>query len=196
MVDYGKVPGKVDARLDLAAVVEGRVVNGKDGGPAAGVRVRCQGINEPGWGGWGGTHTDQNGRYRFDSLGPYKYNIWASADGYTMRAIDSFEAVRGTTKSGPDIQLVRGGFIVGHVVDADTGQPFRPSDAAAPPGYQPDVAMYGPARPRSGAACEAEPIQEDGSFKFRAAARHQPGVSANLHSHAGRASGCCECRCN
>ena len=165
-VDYSKVPSTVDVRLERAAIVQGRVVYGDSGKPAAGVRVQFQGIKDSAW---GRAETDADGRYRFDSLGPDKYNIWASKDGYTMRAIDSFEALPGTTKTVADLRLVRGGFIVGNVVDADTGQPFYPSDAKAPPWFRPDVAMYGPSRPRSGPACEVTPIQADGSFRIRAA---------------------------
>ena len=165
-VEYSKVPGTVNVRLEPAAIVKGRVLLENHGAPVGGVRVQFQGIKEAAW---GIAVTDAEGRYRFDSLGPDKYNIWASKDGFTMRAIDPFEAVPGTTKAVPDLRLVRGGFIVGHVVDADTGQPFYPSDAKAPPWFRPDVALYGPSRPRSGAACEATPIQADGWFCIRAA---------------------------
>ncbi len=165
-VEYSKVPGTVDVQLERAAVVEGRVIYGDQGARAVGVRVQFQGIKN---GSFGTAVTDADGRYRFDSLGPDKYNIWAVKDGYTMRAIDSLEAVPGTTKTAPDLRLVPGGFIVGHVVDADTGQPFYPSDAKAPPWFRPDVALYGHSRPRSGPACEVTPIRADGWFSIRAA---------------------------
>ena len=165
-VKCSKVPGTVAIELEPAAVVEGRVVDAENEKPAAGVFVQYTGINSRSF---GAVLTDADGRYRLDALGYGNYNIWAVKDGYTMRAIDSLEAIPGTTKTAADLRLVRGGFIVGHVRDAETGRPVYPSDAEAPPWHVPDVAMYGPARPQSGGACESAPIQKDGSFRLRAA---------------------------
>ena len=55
---------------------------------------------------------------------------------------------------------MRGGFIVGRIVDQETGAPIAP-------GPRTDVAMYGPAR-GSGGACEATPVLADGTFRIRA----------------------------
>lgn len=57
---------------------------------------------------------------------------------------------------------MRGGFIIGKVIDTATGKPVRPGAGS-------DVGIYGPSRPRSGAAIEAAQIQKDGTFRIRAA---------------------------
>ena len=116
-----KVPGTVNVKLQLAAIVQGCVIYSDDGKLAANVLVQYQGIKEHAWG-W--VVTDADGKYKFDSLGPDTYNIWVKKEGFTVHALDSYEAIPGVTKTAPDLRLVHGGFVVGHVVDADTGHPF------------------------------------------------------------------------
>ncbi len=57
---------------------------------------------------------------------------------------------------------MEGGFIEGRLVDAETGAGVRP-------GVHGDIGLYGPSRPKSGAAIEIGEIQPDGSFRIRAA---------------------------
>ncbi len=190
---FSEVPGTIDVPLQTAAAIEGRVIYGDSEKPAAGARLYAESIWENGVHPRGGGYatTDSDGRYRFDSLPGGKYDIILSAakGGYTMAALESFEATAGATKRAPDLQLVHGGLIVGRVIHADTGKPFRPvsPDHLGPSPY---LRMYGPSRPRSGGACETASIQDDGSFQLRAApgrndvdlqrhiARSLPGVNS------------------
>ena len=64
-------------------------------------------------------------------------------------------------RAAPDLVLVRGGFIVGKVVDG-AGNGVQPGIAA-------DVGLYGPSRPRPGAAIELARVAADGSFRLRVA---------------------------
>ncbi len=121
--------------------------------------------------GWDETVTDSNGRYRFNTLGAGEYNIFAQKKGYTVQAVDSFELTAGKTKTAPNLRLVRGGFVVGKVIDADSGKPVYPD---FPSSLKPNVQLsYGPSYPRSGLrngeSGEGTLIQNDGSFKIRLA---------------------------
>jgi hypothetical protein len=115
--------------------------------------------------------TDADGHYRLESLSTGEYNIWAQADDWAVNAIDSFKAVAGQACTAPDLQLVRGGLIVGRVIDEASGLPvdMEQDSRLTKHFHRPDVAFYGPARPRSGAACECVPIERDGSFRLRTA---------------------------
>ncbi len=97
-----------------------------------------------------------------------------------MAALESIEAAAGTTKSLPDARLVRGGMIVGRVIDADTGRPLRPVSSGPSPSplY---IRMYGPSCPRNSGVCNTAQFQEDGSFQLRAA----PGANYVNLEHIG-----------
>jgi protocatechuate 3,4-dioxygenase beta subunit len=168
MLSVTRVPGSVEVTLEPPAVIEGRVVYGGTGSPAANVFVQTQGTTQHAF---AQVLTDAKGRYRLDSLSSDNYNIWAKAEDWTVEAIDSFEAVAGQAKTAPDLRLVHGGLIVGRVIDKDTGLPVDPENdpRLTDQFHRPDVAFYGPSRPRSGAACETVPIQRDGSFRLRTA---------------------------
>ncbi|MHC4569133.1 MAG: carboxypeptidase-like regulatory domain-containing protein, partial [Planctomycetota bacterium] len=161
-------PGRdVSIGVQPAAVITGRVLYGKTGQPAAGVKVQAQGVEHisiPGgmMTNWAQTVTDDQGRYELRSLGANKYNIWAQAEDFTAAALSSFKTEPGRTHQAPDILLVGGGFIAGRVVDETTGEPVKPGAAS-------DVAIYGPSRPKSGAAVETSRIRQDGSFRIRVA---------------------------
>ena len=90
------------------------------------------------------------------------FNIWAYVDGWTMRAHAGFLVTPGETVKAPDLKLVRGGFITGVVIDGVTGKRVQPGKGS-------DVGLYGPSRPRPGAAIESAKIESDGSFRIRAA---------------------------
>jgi beta-lactamase regulating signal transducer with metallopeptidase domain len=158
-----------DAKIKLqpAATVAGRVLYGKTGKPAAGVIIQAQAVEHiriPGGYSmsWTQTITDEQGRYKLESLYENKYNIWAKAENLTVVALDSFQAVAGETIEAPDLVLIEGGFITGRVIEEATGKPIRP-------GQHSDVGIYGPSRPKSGAAIESSDIKEDGSFIIRVA---------------------------
>ena len=105
--------------------------------------------------------TDSSGRYTMPELEAGTYNTWAVRPGYTVVALDSF-LCDGTT-TVPDLSLIRGGTITGRVIDADTGQPAKLEGGMA------TIGLHGPSRPKSGAAIESAPLQDDGTFFIRAA---------------------------
>jgi len=141
------------------AVIQGRVLYAKTGQPATGVIVQAQSVD---YSSWAQTVTDERGRYRLESLRAERYNIWARAEDLTVIALDSFEVEAGQEREAPNLRLVEGGFIVGRVIDEEIGKPIKPGTAS-------DVAIYGPSRPKSGAAVESSRIREDGSFRIRVA---------------------------
>lgn len=161
-------PG-MDATIQMqtAAAITGRVLYGKTREPAVGVRVQAQGVeNIRTQGGmttpWANAVTDEQGRYRLESLYGAKYNIWAEAKNLTIVALDSFQAETGKTKEAPDMYLVEGGFITGRVIDEATGKPIKPGQGSY-------VYIHGPSRPRSGVEIESSLIHDDGTFRIRVA---------------------------
>ncbi|MEO2003248.1 MAG: redoxin domain-containing protein [Candidatus Poribacteria bacterium] len=108
-----------------------------------------------------GVSTDNQGRYRIEGIPPGYLNIWASADGYTCVAWDTYGITEGGVHEA-DLYLIKGGFIVGSVVDDETGKAVRPGERS-------DVGLYGPSKPISGAAIDYARIAEDGTFRLRAA---------------------------
>jgi len=111
------------------------------------------------------TVTDEQGRYRLESLHGNTYNVWALAEGLTVVALDSFDVKQGQTREAPDLLLVEGGFIWGRVVDEASGEPVKPGAGS-------NVAISGPSRPESGAAVTSSPVGDDGSFRIRVAPGH------------------------
>lgn len=168
---FDTVPQDIKITLAPAAIIEGRVIYGETGKPAAGITVQTQTSSKSKSSAFAQTVTDAEGHYRLESLSTGEYNIWAKADDWTVQAIDSLDAVAGQARIAPDLQLVRGGLIVGRVIDEESGLPVDPEHdpRLAKQFHQADVAFSGPARPRSGAACESVPIQSDGSFRLRTA---------------------------
>jgi hypothetical protein len=64
----------------------------------------------------------------------------------------------------PDLKLVTGGWIKGRVVNALSGKPI-PGTAADPLA----IGLYGPSRPKSGAACQSVHVDGKGMFQLRVA---------------------------
>ena len=167
-IKSGMVEEKKQVKMVPAAVIKGRVLNAKTGQPAAGVRVHAEGVViilgprrmiMP----WAEAVTDEKGRYELESLHAYKYNIWAEEKDMTVVALDSFEVEAGQTREAPDLLLVEGGFIVGRVINEQTGKPIKP-------GWCSSVFIHdSPSRPESGMAIESSEINEDGSFRIRVA---------------------------
>ena len=153
----GSAPGTLDFALEPGATAVGRVVY-PDGKPAAFVLVCAQSCRHSYW---GNTRTDKDGCFRLQSMVPADYNIWANVKDWTMRAHKGFALTGGKVVKTPDIELTKGGFIAGLVVDTN-GKPVRPGKVC-------DVGLYGPSRPRPGAAIEVAQIKDDGSFKLRVA---------------------------
>jgi peroxiredoxin len=112
-----------------------------------------------------GVKTDAEGRYRIEGIPGGYLNIWAEAEGYTCVAWDTFQITAGQIHTA-DLFLIEGGFIVGRVLDDETGRPLRPGERS-------DVGLHGPSRPMSGDAVDHARIAEDGTYRLRAA----PGVN-------------------
>ena len=76
----------------------------------------------------------------------------------------------GQTQTAPELHLIDGGWIEGHVVDAVTGRPLtRDPDR----GQRLLVGLYGPSRPKSGAACQSDEVDDHGGFRLHVA----PGLN-------------------
>lgn len=137
------------------------VVRMPDGSPAGRVHVVTSGMSDVGQA-YGSTLTDDDGRFELQSLGRGTYKVWAVAPDLTVVAATDLKVEARETIDDVRVQLVEGGFIVGRIVDAATGEPIVP-------GPRTDVAMYGPAR-GTGGACECTPVLPDGTFRIRAPA--------------------------
>ena len=145
------------SKLPRGGRITGRVLN-PDGTPAARVQVNTSSTE----GGRGHALSNDQGEYTLTSLGPGRYKVWAEVDDLTCIAATDLAVTTGTVLSKQTVQLVKGGFIVGRIVDANTGKPIVP-------GPHTDVAMYGPAR-GDGGSCQRTPVQADGTFRIRAPA--------------------------
>jgi len=167
------------ANQSPAAVIQGRAMYADTGKPAVGVRVQAQAISTYASGGhttFGSAVTDAEGRYWLMNLAPANYNIWAEADGWTMNAIESLPLEAGQKISDANLQLVKGGFIKGSVVDKDTGGPIAFAE-----GLPIRIGIYGPARPQTGHAVEDVVVNSDGEFLIRVpAGRNYPYIMSVL----------------
>lgn len=172
---YTRVPDTVAFTLDRASSIEGRVVDEASGHSAAGLVVSLQGVMNPPLSSgdtvaWEQARTDSQGRYRLTSLRAGTYNIWADAADRACVAIDSLAVPAAQTVVAPDIRLAAGGWIEGHVWDAEKGRALsRHPDTGQPI----SIAWYGPSRPKSGPACQTTTVDEHGVFRIRVA----PGKS-------------------
>lgn len=91
------------------------------------------------------------------------FNIWAEADDRIAIAVRALKVEQGKTYKEVDIRMVRGGTVVGAVLDAE-GKPLRP-----PADRQLYVAHYGPARPSTSAAVTSTVVNGDGTYRLRVA---------------------------
>ncbi len=145
--------------LAPAARVFGQVTSRFPSIKVSGLKIGMQGSHES-HGIWRDAHTDANGRFAFDGLDEGTANIFLMDhpnDGpWTYRAAVDTELKPGRTTE-VEIELIRGVQVEGQVVDADSGQPVA--------GVA--VALYGPIRPRSGAAIISATTDEKGRYRFR-----------------------------
>ena len=109
---------------------------------------------------WREGRTDADGRFAFEGLDEGTANIFFMDhpnDGpWTYRAAANTELKPGRTTE-VEIELIRGVQVEGQVVDADSGRPVA--------GVV--VGLYGPIRPRSGAAIISTTTDQDGRYRFR-----------------------------
>jgi len=161
-VRYTSAPEIGAIVLPPPAVIEGRVVHGQGNEPLPSVWVQAQNINRRSIGTMR-VRTDEEGRYRL-LLPESAYNVWAQQVGWTVKALDSFEAKAGETRQAPDLKLIKGGFVSGRLVDSGSGEP-----ATLLEGDRVHIGLHGPSRPRSGAAVESTQVESDGTFRIRVA---------------------------
>jgi hypothetical protein len=148
-----------------AARVQGRVMTRLPGVSVAGLKVWYQ-ASQPRPGGqdernFGGvTRTDAQGRFTFDRLHEGTINIYAAENEHslpwTYRAAHDVELKSGWTKTAI-IELIRGVEVEGKVLSPVTGAPIK--------GAQ--IGVYGPFRPRSGAATLGATTDAQGIFRYR-----------------------------
>jgi beta-lactamase regulating signal transducer with metallopeptidase domain/protocatechuate 3,4-dioxygenase beta subunit len=167
---YKRVPDTINVTLQPAGIIEGRVLDQLTGKPAADVLVSMQSTNKSKAIGSHDTRTDRDGKYRFPSLPEATYNIWAKAPERACAAIDSFAVTAGKTHAAPDLKLIEGGWIEGHLIDAETGKPVSRDPQSK---RRLAVAAYGPSHPKSGAACQSSEVDDRGAFRLHVA----PGTS-------------------
>jgi hypothetical protein len=149
-----------------AARVQGRVVTKLPGVSVAGLKVwyqpsRPRQDQSPYYSNPGGTtRTDATGRFRFDGLREGTVNICVSENEtdlpWTYRAAQDVELKSGWTKAAI-IELIRGVEVEGTVLSRATGEPIS--------GAQ--LGVYGPFRPRSGAATLGATTDAHGKFRYR-----------------------------
>jgi beta-lactamase regulating signal transducer with metallopeptidase domain len=157
---HSAIPQTVDVTLHPAAIVEGRVIDAVTDRPVANAVVSAQAVARSGW---FQTRTDGDGRYRLHMTKDH-YNIWSEAADRMPIAVKALEAIPGRTTTDADIRLVKGGFVFGTVIDAATNQPVVP-----PADHPLQVAHYGPARPRTGAAVTSTNVNADGTYRLHVA---------------------------
>jgi hypothetical protein len=149
-----------------ASRVQGRVVTKLPGASVAGLKVWYQASRprqdqSPYQSNFGGvTRTDAAGRFTFDGLREGTINIYASENEanlpWTYRAAQDVELRPGWTKAAI-IELIRGVEVEGKVLSHATGEPIK--------GAQ--LGVYGPFRPRSGAATLGATTDAKGKFRYR-----------------------------
>jgi hypothetical protein len=158
---YGQ-EGTAEAPAEIimapAARVVGRVVSRFPSVGVGGLKVGVQGSHES-HGIWQDTQTDAGGRFAFDGLDEGTANIFLMdhpVDGpWTYRAAADARLTPGQTTE-VEIELIRGVQVEGRVIDAD-GRPVAGIG----------VGVYGPIRPRSGAAIVSMKTDQDGRYRFR-----------------------------
>jgi beta-lactamase regulating signal transducer with metallopeptidase domain len=169
----GEVPGTVNVKLKPAAIVEGKVIDQVTGQPAAAVVVFAKGIGRDEL---ALVKTDVSGRYRFQ-LSKDHYNIWVESQDRIAAVLKAVPAVPDQPVTDADFRLVRGGVVVGTVIDDATNQPLVGSKDKP---YI--VAHYGPAcmrmerqswmvgEPELSIGVQQETrVNPDGSFRLRVA---------------------------
>ncbi len=95
-----------------------------------------------------------------DGLGEGTGNIFLrdhpGAGPWTYRAVKDAELRPGET-TGVEIELIEGVLVEGKVIDLDTDRPLKGAH----------LGLYGPIRPRSGAAIIGDETDDEGRYRFR-----------------------------
>jgi protocatechuate 3,4-dioxygenase beta subunit len=166
MKDHGIVPREATAQplvVFPAAKVSGRVSTRLPGVGLSGLTVFMQGSRARGrqaTSADGQTTTDDEGRFGFDGLDEGTVNIMVSSlerdVAWTYRAAKDV-ALRSGETAEVTIELIRGVEVEGKVVTRGTGRPVE----------KVQLGVYGPFRPRSGAATVGALTDAQGRFRYR-----------------------------
>jgi hypothetical protein len=155
----GTATSPAEIVLAPAARVVGRVVTQFPSVKVGGLVVAMQG-SRGSHGIWAEAKTEANGRFELTGLAEGTANIFLKDhpnDGpWTYRAAADTELRPGQTAE-VTIELIRGVQVEGKVVDAANGNPVA----------EVGVGVYGPMRPRSGAAIVSAKTDADGRYRFR-----------------------------
>jgi peroxiredoxin/5-hydroxyisourate hydrolase-like protein (transthyretin family) len=148
-------------KLRRGGFATGRVMY--KGLPVPGVHVFAQSVQA---GGYGAAISDAHGRFRLSQLQAGEYNVALNLEGkqgeqYTARAL-VLNVAEGEEKKDLVLKLETGGLV--------TGKVLRPNGK---PAAQVPVGVYGPARPRSGAAVQSTLTDSDGMYQLRVPAGEQ-----------------------
>lgn len=153
--------------LHPAGAITGRVTDAASGAPLAGAHIGAQKVDGSDFvtGGYSSAVTDADGRYTILGLSPGQYNALFSGprgDKHKVAVAREAVLVEARKTASADFQALEGQRLGGIVLDAE-----RKPLADCHVGY------YGPARPRSGAACMMVKTDTQGRFHFHV----PPGAS-------------------
>jgi RNA polymerase sigma factor (sigma-70 family) len=144
--------------MEPEARIVGRVVTKLPGVFVSGVKIGLQSTHDSTQF-WRDAKTDAEGRFEMRGLPEGGGNLFPMdhpSDGpWTYRAIDN-QALHPGKTAEVTIELIAGVLVEGQVVDAATGDPVAGVF----------IGMYGPARPRTGAAIMGSTTDEKGKYRF------------------------------
>lgn len=160
-------PANMTVTLASGGQVRGRVTDTVTGKPAANVVVTLQptkqtsfGLSDRNWLRFSKTNSD--GVYEFQNLAAAEYNIWARSAERTCVALNSIPVLANQMNQVPDLELIEGGWVEGHVLTL-LGQPVSRDPVTGSRLY---VGLNGPSRPRSGTSFESCAVGDEGRFRF------------------------------
>ncbi len=129
-----RIPGTQDVKLEPAAIVEGRVVFGGSGKPAARAVVHLatsravdslpKTLEDSMSLQYADLRTDVDGKYRFTMLPAGHFDLSAEVPDWVNVGIDAFAAPAGKTSTAPNLILTNGGIISIRFIDDKTGKPI------------------------------------------------------------------------
>ncbi|MGO9114607.1 MAG: hypothetical protein ACLP9L_35775 [Thermoguttaceae bacterium] len=145
---------------EAAGMIRGQVIDAASGSPIQGAVISAQSlVPRVGYAGYRTSVSDENGRYILTSMAPGLWNVlFGRVPGkpdWTAVAVDALEVKSGEAAKA-DFHVAPGRLLSGVVIDAEKNVPL----AGVSIGY------YGPARPRSGAACLMVKTNPQGRFEF------------------------------
>jgi tetratricopeptide (TPR) repeat protein len=131
---YDAIPGTKDVKLDPPAVIEGRVVDGETGKPAANVIVgvgtaRTNNLVPAADMTYSYhravTRTDEQGNYRFSTLPIGTYDLWAEMPGRVNEGETGVATAADRPTIVPDLKLIIGVPVTIGLTDHKSGKPLK-----------------------------------------------------------------------